>query len=164
MTTSAETPLKSAISREEEKLSAFELGYFSERAKNNAHAKVLDLFFRLSKEEGVNKAFLARRLGKKPEQITRWLAAPGNWTLDTLSNLLVAMGYEPTFDVRELKTLRNSNHSHSSRYSSGNEDRPILHGNITISSYVGRRPSGPIAANNSAHGAIITEATETSSQ
>jgi len=39
-------------------------------------------------------------MNKKPEQVTRLLAAPGNWTLDTLSDLLLAIGnFEPAFSV-----------------------------------------------------------------
>ena len=37
---------------------------------------------------GITKAELADRLGKGPDQINHWLATPGNWTLDTLSDLL----------------------------------------------------------------------------
>ena len=38
---------------------------------------------------------MARRIHKRPEQITRLLGAPGNWTLDTVSDLLLGMGFEP---------------------------------------------------------------------
>jgi hypothetical protein len=60
----------------------------------------------------MTRGFLARRLGKKPEQITRWLGAPGNWTLETLSNLLVAMGYEPQFSAQPLDQIPSGNYFH----------------------------------------------------
>lgn len=36
---------------------------------------------------------------KTPAQITRYLAAPGNWTIDTVSDLLLGMGGEPVLEV-----------------------------------------------------------------
>src|SRR5208282_3088978 len=39
----------------------------------------------------VTKKELAIRLGKDPAQITRWLSAPSNFELDTLSDILLAM-------------------------------------------------------------------------
>jgi hypothetical protein len=75
-------------------LSRRALGYFRARLKNRLHQLVLSEFLKREGNEGFNKADLARRIDKKPEQITRLLGAPGNWTLDTLSDLLLAMGYE----------------------------------------------------------------------
>jgi DNA-binding phage protein len=49
---------------------------------------------------GATKAELARRLNKRPEQITRWLSAPGNLEIDTVSNLLSAMGVNPCTIIR----------------------------------------------------------------
>lgn len=49
----------------------------------------------------ITKATLARRLGKRPEIISRLLGAPGNWTLNTVSDLLFAIsGGEPEYGVR----------------------------------------------------------------
>jgi hypothetical protein len=47
--------------------------------------------FDVYKARGGNKAKLARRLDKRPEQITRWLSEPGNLTFDTLSDLLLGL-------------------------------------------------------------------------
>ena len=57
------------------------------RNKNKAHSLLLELF----KDSDLSKADLARMLGKKPEQVTRLLAGPGNITLDTLSDLIFAL-------------------------------------------------------------------------
>jgi hypothetical protein len=49
---------------------------------------------------GLSQADLARRLGKRPEIISRLLGAPGNWGLDTVSDLLFAIsGAEPDYAV-----------------------------------------------------------------
>jgi len=72
------------------------LGYFRQRNRNHAHALVLSEFVR----SGVTRADLARRLGKRPEQVTRMLGAAGNWTLDTISDFLFALsGAEPVYGV-----------------------------------------------------------------
>lgn len=44
---------------------------------------------------GLTRASLSRRLHKRPEQITRWLSSPGNLEIDTISDLLIAMGVSP---------------------------------------------------------------------
>lgn len=112
MITSQPMSLKSVICRDDTALSPAQLGYMNSRAKAKAHASVLKLFVELSQKDEMTRAFLARRLGKRPEQITRWLGAPGNWTLDTLSNLLAAMGHEPIFGVQPLNELRQGNEHH----------------------------------------------------
>lgn len=63
------------------------LSYMRARHRANVHELVLGEF----EKEGMSRAELARRLDKAPEQVTRLLAAPGNWTLDTVSDLLFAI-------------------------------------------------------------------------
>jgi hypothetical protein len=43
---------------------------------------------------GLNKAKLARRIRKPPEVINRWLGAPSNLTLDSISDLMAGIGAE----------------------------------------------------------------------
>ena len=94
MTTSQPTPFLSEII-EGARIPEEKLAYFRSRLKNRLHAMVLFQFVSLERDRNFTKAELARRLGKKPEQITRWLGAPGNWTIDTISDLLLGMGHEP---------------------------------------------------------------------
>jgi len=82
------------------------LAYFQERLRNRLHQLVLREFVRQEGANGLTKAALALRLGKRPEQITRWLGAPGNWTLDTVSDLLLGMGLEPTFGMKNVIEAR----------------------------------------------------------
>ena len=63
------------------------LGYFRVRNKQRIYSLVVDEF----KRSGLSQADLARRLGKKPDIVCRWLAAPTNWTLNTMSDLLFAI-------------------------------------------------------------------------
>ena len=74
---------------------AARLAYFRARFRSRFYQFVLHEFLRLQEERGFTKADLARRLGKKPEQITRWLSAPGHWEFDTASDLLLGCGIEP---------------------------------------------------------------------
>lgn len=78
------------------------LAYFQERFKNRLYDAVVSEFLRQERESGLTRAEIARRIGKKPEQLTRWLGAPGNWTLATVSDLLLAMGCEPEISISRL--------------------------------------------------------------
>ena len=69
------------------KINPYDLGFVRTRNKNKAHSLILELFA----EGDLSKSDLARMLDKKPEQITRWLAGPGNLKLDTLSDLIFAL-------------------------------------------------------------------------
>jgi hypothetical protein len=87
---------------------AGKLAYFRQRFRNKLHAMVLTEFAYLEKAGELTKAELARRIGKKPEQITRWLMAPGNWTMDTVSDLLLGMGTEPHIEASYFDAARSA--------------------------------------------------------
>jgi len=97
MTTSQTSTLSEKLM--ETPISVGTLAYFRERLRIGLHEMVFLEFRKQERDGRLTKAELARRLGKRPEQITRWLGAPGNWTLDTVSDLLLGMGSEPTFKV-----------------------------------------------------------------
>lgn len=82
------------------------LAYFRGRLSNRVHELVLTEFAAQEREGNTNRAELARKIGRKPEQITRWLGSPGNWTMDTFSDLLLGMGLEPELSVRSLPNMR----------------------------------------------------------
>ncbi|HXQ40215.1 MAG TPA: hypothetical protein VN821_03040, partial [Candidatus Udaeobacter sp.] len=72
------------------------LAYFRERHRNRVYELVLNEFM----ASGLSQADLARRLGKRPDIVCRWLGSPGNWTLDTESDLLFAIsGGEPEYAI-----------------------------------------------------------------
>src|SRR3546814_1203005 len=144
--------LKEAFSHEGIQHTPAQLGYFNAHAQSKAHATVLDLFSRLADEEGLARAFLARRLGKKSGQITRWLGAPGNWTLETLTNLLLAMGHEPIFEARPLNDIPRGNYQHPAAFAlppqeterpKNSRSRVTLTGLRTTQSV--REPASPIS-------------------
>lgn len=97
MTTSQTSFLSEIISGE--KIPAGRLAYFRARLSNKLHQLILVEFEKLSKAGKINKAKLARRIGKEPAQVTRLLGAPGNWTIDTFSDLALGMGCEPKINL-----------------------------------------------------------------
>ena len=70
------------------------LEYFRARLQSRLHQIVLDEWLR-QEDRGLSQAELARRVGRKPEVVNRLLGSPGNWTLNTVSDLLLGMGAEP---------------------------------------------------------------------
>jgi|SRR6185437_13121766 len=71
-----------------------DLVYFRTRCRNRFYQTVVAYFAEQAKENGLTKAELAKLLNKDPGQVNRWLSGPGNWTLDTISDLLLAMNAE----------------------------------------------------------------------
>jgi hypothetical protein len=92
------------------------LAYFRARLSNRLHELVLLEFDRLSKAGRINRAELAKRIGREPAQVTRWLGAPGNWTFDTFSDLALGMGCEPSVSLTALAGA-----GQSSRQDAGNK-------------------------------------------
>lgn len=78
-------------------------GYFQQRTYSRTHQLLLEL---LSSEEDrdclFSKRALAKRIEKRPEQITRWLSYPGNLTLDTISDLALGLGFEVIVSARDI--------------------------------------------------------------
>ena len=79
-----------------EKISLGVLSYFRTRNRNRAYSTLMNKFDR----SGVTQSDLSHRLGMDRGQLSRLLSAPGNLTLDTISDLLFAMGgYEMDYGV-----------------------------------------------------------------
>ena len=112
MPTSPKTLMKSAVSLEDVAISPVIIGYFDGAVQSEAHEAVLNAFLKMAEEEGITRSFVARRLNKPREQITRWLGGPGNWTLDTLTNLALAIGYRPRISLERLSSIRQPNAHH----------------------------------------------------
>ena len=86
------------------------LEYLRERLRNDLYHFVIAKFLEQEEVRGLNKADLARRLACDPARLNRLLGAPGNWTLKTVSDLLVGIAGE-TFVPQSTKvpgvTVRN---------------------------------------------------------
>lgn len=53
----------------------------------------------LMKKSGLNKKKLAESIGKRPNEITRWLSGEHNFTISTIAKLATFFG-EPIIDVK----------------------------------------------------------------
>ncbi len=97
------------------------LSYFRERFRDRLYDLVMEEFLRQNSETGLTRAEVARRIGRRPEQITRWFSAPGNWTLETVSDLLLAVAKsEPDVALMPLEGRAVRNY----RYQSSPVPRP----------------------------------------
>ncbi|MBQ8106223.1 MAG: hypothetical protein IJ127_25535 [Afipia sp.] len=71
----------------DDKISAGTFGYISARMR----ARLYDVVVREFKKSGITQATLAKRWGKKPEVVSRFLAKPSNWEIDTWVEALFAI-------------------------------------------------------------------------
>jgi hypothetical protein len=79
------------------------LWFYRRALRLDLYEFVLENFHRLEATRQLTKRKLADRLGKNPSQITRWLAEPGNWTLNTVSDLLVGMAIDPRDAIAQVE-------------------------------------------------------------
>jgi transcriptional regulator with XRE-family HTH domain len=73
--------------------------YYRQRMKNRVFAKLVQFFAEEAERTGITKKDISKILRKDPAQITRWLSAPTNLTLDTISDLLLALDAEIDISV-----------------------------------------------------------------
>ena len=96
-----------------------ELFYYRARQRNRIFDGIVGYFATRAENYGVTKREIARRLGRDPAQVTRWLSQPSNLTLDTISDLLLAMGAEMDGEIRSFDDYARPNDTHSGPASSG---------------------------------------------
>ena len=68
--------------------------YYRQRQKNRVFTELARFYAEEVERRGITKKDLAAALSKDPAQITRWLSAPSNFELDTLSDILLALDAE----------------------------------------------------------------------
>lgn len=71
-------------------LSPSTLAYINTRTQNQFFNYVHDKL-RLAEEKGLKRSDLAKRIGKSPTRLSHLLAAPGNWTIGTVAELLAGI-------------------------------------------------------------------------
>jgi hypothetical protein len=91
MTTSQNVFL-SEVNSEFDVIPAEKRAFLQERLRTRLYDLILTEFMEhQSRNPAFTKAALARRIGSRPEIINRILSSPGNWTIDTISNLLAGI-------------------------------------------------------------------------
>ncbi|HXL84682.1 MAG TPA: hypothetical protein VN989_11260, partial [Casimicrobiaceae bacterium] len=131
------------------------LAFFQERFRDRLYELVVGEFLKREETGLLTKAEVARRIDRKPEQITRWLGAPGNWQLETVSDLLLAIAQaEPVISLVPLKRKRPAN-----RVFRGTRSRGMI-GSLTgkLMSQCDGCDGGPWSEATIAAGAIIRQA------
>jgi len=69
--------------------------YYRQRFKNRVFARIISFFAEEAERTGISKKDIAQKLKRDPAQITRWLSSPSNLTLETISDILLALDSEP---------------------------------------------------------------------
>ena len=80
-----------------------QLSYFRTQLRYDLHEIVLREFLRQEDTVGLTQADLARRIHRKAPQVSKLLGAPGNWTINTVSDLLLGMKAQPILSVLPLE-------------------------------------------------------------
>jgi len=73
----------------------YEQAYYRQRLKNRVYEKLVSFLSEQCNSRKITKKDLAFILDRDPSSISRWLRAPSNLTLDTISDLLLAVDAEP---------------------------------------------------------------------
>ena len=74
-----------------QKLTAAERAYARTETRLLVADAIITLFRKLAERGEINQTRLAERLGVSRAYISKQLGSPGNWTLDTVGDLLAAM-------------------------------------------------------------------------
>jgi hypothetical protein len=89
-----------------------DVAYYRQRQKNRVFTALIEFFAAEAERRGLTKKELANLLSKEPSQITRWLSAPSNFELDTLSDILLAMGAEMDHRIVRFEDRAKPNYMH----------------------------------------------------
>jgi hypothetical protein len=75
-------------------ISARTRAYYRRRLQNRFHRLVSQAFKKQQRATNLTQKELAARIGSDKAQLNRWLGIPGNWTLNTISDLLLGMAVD----------------------------------------------------------------------
>lgn len=97
------TYLTPTFSLDENPIPIRPLAFYERRTLHDIHNLVADELCKREAAGELNRATLAKRIRKQPAQISRWINNPGaNFTLKTVSQLLLGMGLKLTFSVQRV--------------------------------------------------------------
>lgn len=104
MTTSPETSFLHEIVNYDQTIPAGKLTYFRARLQDRIYDLIVRAFVQKEADGEMTRGGLANRIRKDPAQITRYLTSPSNWTLDTVSDLLLGIcGAELEIGIKPLQ-------------------------------------------------------------
>jgi hypothetical protein len=86
--------------------------YQRQRTKNRVFAAIASFFAAEAERENITKREIASRLSCDPSQITRWLSAPSNMTIDGVSDILLSLGAEADLNIVKFEDRPLQNYVH----------------------------------------------------
>jgi hypothetical protein len=93
--------------------SARDIAYYQQRYRNRVFSKLVSWIAEQAINNQLTKKDIADRINKDPALVTRLLSQPGNLTLDTISDLLLAFDAEAEPpDIILFKDRRPANYMH----------------------------------------------------
>ena len=93
MNTSQRASILSEI-ESDEPLSVRALAYLRQKTRMSFYDFVLKKFLEAETNNGLRQSDIVRRTGMRSDVLSRNLASPGNWTLDTITDLLIGISRE----------------------------------------------------------------------
>lgn len=96
-----------------EPLSKRDLYYYRRRFLNRVFSELAKYFSDEAEKNGATKSKIAKRLDVDPSQITRWFSGPSNLTLESISDILLALDAEAEpFKIVPFRERTNPNYAH----------------------------------------------------
>jgi hypothetical protein len=71
-----------------------DVAYYRERYRNRVFSKIVSFVNEVAQKEQITQKDMAERMGKDPAQLSRLFSHPSNLTLDTISDILLAVDAE----------------------------------------------------------------------
>ncbi len=111
--TSLQERFQPGILNEDGALFESDVFYFRQSFRNAVFQKLLKVFADKAQYEGFTQSDVAAKLAKDRGQISRIFAGPKNWTLDTLSDLALALDMEVEIAFEDLRVDPRHNFCHN---------------------------------------------------
>lgn len=80
------------------------IGYFREGFRASLQRELLEAFDVAKAKRGLTRADLARKIGRRPEQVSRWLSSAANLEAETISDMALGVGCIPHITFEEVET------------------------------------------------------------
>ena len=83
------------------------------RAEFNLSFEIADRLDAILKEKGLTQKELAKRMGKRESEVSRWLTGRHNFTTNTLADISLALGEPIVIIPHKNNLIRRFNNSHA---------------------------------------------------